>query len=456
MKNKALLPPQALDIERSLLGALLIESKAIEQIETNIIPECFYDPKHQAIYSAIATLYEVGRPIDLLTVAQQLKATNELQKVGGAHYINGLTHDVGSTANIDFWAKIVYEKYVLRQAIIKAQEVVQRAYQDETDPFDLLSESIQQLESLEQGINVADIRHVKDIATETLHEIHESMSNNERGVSMGVPTCSNEINRLTGGFIPGGLSVIAGMPGSGKTAMLLQSTLNQLQQGYKVGIISLEMKGTLLVKRLLSNITRINGYQFRDGDLSTSQFQEATKAVELLCSQNLYVTDDVYTDLNRMRATFRKMKAAGCNVVYVDYLQLIRHNLRNKSTVEINEDITRTIQRYAREFDLPIVLLSQLARQHGKKPNMESLRGGGIEQATDLIIILWDEEPSEEPQPESDLWAIIAKAKHGSTGDVKVHFNKAYQTFEDGWKGALLNYKPLDTSDTSKDKSDIF
>lgn len=456
MKNKALLPPQALDIERSLLGAMLIESRAIEQIETNLVPECFYEPKHQSIYSAIATLYEVGKPIDLLTVTQQLRANNELQKIGGAHYLSSIATDVASAAHIDEWAKVVFEKYILRQAIIKANDVIKSAYAEEADAFDLLSESIQHLEALEQGINISDIRHVKDIATETLHEIHESMVNNERGVSMGLPTCSDEINRLTGGFIPGGLSVIAGMPGSGKTAMLLQSTLNQLQMGYKVGIISLEMKGTLLVKRLLSNITRINGYQFRDGDLSTSQFQEAVKAVEQLCSQNLYVTDDVYTDLNRMRATFRKMKAAGCDVVYVDYLQLIRHSLRNKSTVEINEDITRTIQRYAREFDLPIVLLSQLARQHGKKPNMESLRGGGIEQATDLIIILWDEEPSEEPQPESDLWAIIAKAKHGSTGDVKVHFNKSYQTFEDGWKGAFSNYKPLQQLDTVKEQSDIF
>jgi len=426
------LPPQAIDVEKHLLGAILIDSRCLENIDVNLVPECFYTSEHQDIYSAIYKLHNEGKQIDTIIVCQEMKASGNKPNL---HYISSLSDEVASTAHVAVWAAVVYEKYIKRRMIQKSHQTAAKCYDDTEDAFDIVSEDTNENLNIEQGINVADIRTSEDVASETVKDLFTSMQNFKKGIRGGIPTCSEEVNRLTGGFISGGVSIIAGMPGGGKTAYMLQCALEQCKAGYVVGIVSLEMKGALLTKRLISNLTKINGYKLRDGNLTEDEYQQAIRAAQFLSEKRLHITDDVYTDLNRLRAIIRKMKQKGCQIIYIDYLQLIKMQEGKKSTAEMNEEKTQTLQRYSREFDIPIVTLCQLKREGGKKPTMESLRGGGIEAAIDLILILWEEEPSDMPKSEIDLLNIIAKAKHGSTGDVKLHFDKSHQVFTDGHYG---------------------
>lgn len=430
MKNRLELlkmPPHSAEMECAILGAIIIDSRAIEKVCDILTPETFYKIENMAIYEAIQALYRDGRPIDILTVVQSLKENGKLQQGGGIHYISELTTNVASSAHIVDHAKDIHQLYLKRRTIEICHSIISEAYSEECGGYEVITNAQADFMNLELGNLTNEIHHIKDVAIMTAKEIHESIESRKKGKTSGIPTLSPTINTCTGGFLPKGLSVVAALAGGGKTAFALQCIKQQIESGYKCGVISLEMSKTQLLKRLLSNDAEINGFKIRDGDISPTDLMRLETSIQQLSKTHLYIIDDVWVSLKNMRSIIRRMVKMGVQIVYIDYLGLIRTDIKNKPEYQVNEEITRELQRIAREFEIPIVLLSQTSRLKGKKPTMEELRGGGIEQASDLILLLHSDNDEENKTVEEPLTVIIGKAKHGTTGEVNVLFNKQYQ-----------------------------
>lgn len=427
------LPPQAIDIEKAVLGAILIDKNAINEVSELLKPESFYKTEHQAIYQAITELYEAGQAIDMLTVIQLLRKTEQLELCGGAFAISELSNKVASSANICQHAAILHEKYIKRKLIEYSSKAIELCYEEFSDGFDLLTEHQENLTTLELGHTASTIYAAIQFVPETMNELLCKIQATKEGKKQGIPTFSPLIDSMTGGFIKGGLSVIAGRPGEGKTATLLQAVIRGYQQSHRIGIISLEMSKGKLTERLLSNLAKINAYKLRDGILNDIEYADVLKQAETLMSENIFISDNPYTDEKKLRPLIRQfVKKHKVEIVYIDYFQLIKVRER-ENKVYANEGLSQTLQKIAREFDIPIVALSQQARNGNARPTMESLRGGGIEQASDLIINLWDQNyQTENVEPKSDMYAIVSKAKHGSCGDVALHYDKTIQMITDG------------------------
>lgn len=447
------IPPHANDLERAVLGAILIDGKCLDEVEQLLGYDVFYSLQHQVIYKAISELSENGRPIDLLTVVEQLKASNTLDEAGGITYISSISNDVGSTANIEEHAAILREKYMKRKIIDNAYKAIELAYQDSSDAFDLLSQQQDALSTLEIGNVISEIAVPKQYVLEALEGINKAILLQSQNKSNGIPTFSDMINGMTGGFM--NFCVIAARPGEGKTAFMLECILQNIKDRIKVGVISLEMKKTKLVERILSNVCQINGYNIRDGKLSQTEIQAINHAAEELIKSSVFITDNPYVDIRKLRPVIRQLvKRHSVEVIYIDYFQLI--NVDGKENeVGKNQMLSQTIQKISREFDIPVIALSQQSRNGKGRPSMESLRGGGIEQACDMIINLWDElYQTEEVSSEVDMLAIVSKSKHGSVGDVRINYNKTYQRMSDGWKFGIQAYNSRASSENGD--GDIF
>lgn len=426
------LPPHSAELEDAIIGAILIENRAIEAVTDILTAETFYKIENRAIYDAVQALYRDGRPIDILTVIQSLKESGNLNECGGIHYINQLTTNVASSAHIVDHAKEIHQLYLKRRTIEICHSIMAEAYSEECGGYELITNAQADFMNLELGNLTNEIHHIKDVVILTAKEIQDAIKGREDGKVPGIPTLSQTINTYTGGFLPKGLSVVAALAGGGKTAFALQCIKHQIQQGYNCGVISLEMSKTQLMKRLLSNDAEINGFKIRDGDLSPVDMMRIDKSMNELSKTNLFIIDDVWVSLKNMRSIVRRMVKLGIQIVYIDYLGLIRTDIKNKLDYQINEEITRELQRIAREFEIPIVLLSQTSRLKGKKPTMEELRGGGIEQASDLILLLHSDADEENKTLQEQLTVIIGKSKHGTTGEVNVVFNKQFQQIYEG------------------------
>jgi replicative DNA helicase len=330
-----------------------------------------------------------------------------------------------------------------------ANLIIGDGYDDSVNCFDMLNTYNKLLSNLEEGVKQVDIDHIKEVAIETVKEIKQAIDSNNEGKTIGLPTFSKTIDEMSGGFINGEVSVIAGRPGEGKTAALLQSLINIANKSHRIGLISLEMSKTLLTKRMVSNLAKINGYKLRDGKLSEFEYNEVLKAVDKLMEKQVFITDDVYISMRKMRAIIRKFVLTHkCEIVFIDYLQLIESEEQGKREDQVNFAMMRNFQKIAREFNIPIVILCQLSRNDNKRPTIESLRGGGIEQAAGLVVILYDENYLKATGVmDVEMLAIVGKARHGRTGDVTILFNKEFQTIEEVASYAGTYKPPLTTAD---------
>ena len=403
------LPPQAVEVEQAVLGAMMIDASAVTEAIDVLRPEYFYKPEHKVIYGAIASLFEKSQAIDIMTVANELKKNGELEVAGGAYYVATLTNKVASAAHIEEHAKIVQQKYIQRELIRVGSEMTKAAYEDSSDPLELLDEAESKLLTIGENNFRSDYTDMHLLVKEAISEV-EAVSKQTDKLS-GVPSGFPELDRLTSGWQKGTLLILAARPGMGKTAFALTMARNIAVDFKKpVAVFSLEMSSIELVTRLISSETRIPGKKLKQGNLE--------------------------------RAKCRRLKQQhDIQMVFVDYLQLMRGGDAYKGNREQEiSQISRQLKGLAKELKIPILALSQLSRAvetrgGDKKPQLSDLReSGAIEQDADMVMFIYRPDyyglNATEDMVEGEAQLLIEKHRSGSTGMVKLRFVKEFARFE--------------------------
>ena len=392
------LPPQAIELEEAVLGACMLETNAYETIGHILTPECFYKEVHHIIYMAIETLSAKAEPIDILTVTNYLKTTNKLEIVGGPYYITQLTNRISSAANIEFHAMVIYQKYILREMIRLFSEVVQISFQDDCEEAEMAyvyaTETIDNL--------MAGRRSDKSMLTvmrEHAEEVQRRINMKDAGQMTGIKTGIVDLNRITNGWKPGELIIVAGRPGMGKTAVALNLfTKSAAKSGKKTLFFSLEMDDISLADRLVCSYGGIDPDNLKTGQVSNEEMQAYCTARKELENLPIYIDDSARVNIKHISTISRSKRRKGeCDMVVIDYLQLIEiqeqsgyGNFKNRER-EVAE-MSRALKLLAKELKIPVLLLCQLSRAvesraGHKQPQLADLReSGAIEQDADIVI----------------------------------------------------------------------
>jgi replicative DNA helicase len=469
-------PPQAVDIEKAVLGAMLIEREAIPQVIEILPPDAFYASQHQKVYDAILGLFERGNPVDLITVGEELRRNGELENVGGEYYLSELTTHVASAANVEYHTRIITEKSLLRKLIETMTAHVGDAYDPSADAFELLD----QVESDIFRISDTQLRRaatsMNEVLKDTLSRL-EAIHGRESGIT-GVPTGFRALDNLTGGWQPSDLIIIAARPSMGKTAFALASARNSaLHQKDPVGvaIFSLEMSAGQLAQRLLTSEARVDAQAARTGRLSDDDWPKLARAAGRLSSAPIYIDDTPGLSILELRAKCRRLKAEhDIGLVVVDYLQLMHGTLQSRSSNREQEiaQISRSLKGLAKELNVPVLALSQLSRAvetrgGDRRPQLSDLReSGSIEQDADVVAFIYRAErygitvDEHGNSTEGLAEIIVGKQRNGPVGDVRLAFVHQHARFEnlttyyaepsaqlgsEGAEGAAGELPPVDT-----------
>lgn len=391
------IPPQAPEIENAILGALIIESDSYSKISGILKSEMFYKNENQIIFEIIAGMHHDNKMVDLLTVVQRLKECNKLDEVGGPLYITGLTRNIASSIHIEQHTQIVVDKYILRNAILKANEIQKIAY--ENGSIDDISELLQQFETEvtniftgnEKGSSMFEAIH------DTFSEIEKRNQETRSGKLPGITTGFKTLDLITGGWRKGRLIVLGGRPGHGKSSLALHFALKAAEKNIPVFFFSMEMIKTELVEICLSGISAISRTSIRDGHLSDDDFSRLQRAAGIIEKLPIKWFDNTSLTVNQICSIVRnQLMKTGKGIVIIDYLQLIRPEKTSKNQIREQQiaEISRTLKRMTISEKIPVILLSQLNRQaEGEKPKLSHLReSGSIEQDSDMVLFVWKPE----------------------------------------------------------------
>jgi len=446
------IPPQAPELEVAVLGEIMVEEDAEFDVADILHPDVFYDERHKKIYQAIQDLFANHQKVDMLTVIEQLRRNNDLEAVGGPYYVSKLTENVGSAAHLEFHAKILVQKYIQRELIKISSEIQTKSYDASIDVDDLLDFSERRLFDLAYGNIKGESKHIKSVLKETIEELEE-LSKKEDTLT-GVPTGFSELDRITGGWQPSDLVIVAARPSMGKTAFVLSMARNMAVDYHKsVAIFSLEMPASQLVKRLISMQAEVSSQKLRTGKLSDDEWLALSEKIEPLNDANIIIDDTPQTSIFELRAKARRLKMKyDIDILIVDYLQLMTASgdYKNSREQEVSQ-ISRGLKAVAKELNIPVIALSQLnrsveMRSGDKRPQLSDLReSGAIEQDADLVVFIHRpeqyglKEDSEGNSTEGLAEIIIAKHRNGALADVRLHFAKEFTKFEE--------YEKVDISD---------
>ena len=427
------LQPQALDVEKAVLGALMIDKDAYAVVCEMLHPESFYEPRNQKVYAAVRDLSMAERPVDVLTVTEQLAKNGDLEEVGGPVYVAELSSRVASSANIEYHARIIAQKYLARQLISFASVIETKAFDDTTDIDDLMQEAEGSLFELSQRNMKKDYTQIDPVIKNAVEVIQKAAANKD-GIT-GVPTGYHKLDDITSGWQASDLVIIAGRPAMGKTSFALSMAKN-IAADYKVpmAFFSLEMSNVQLVNRLISNCCEIQGKKIQNGQLQPDEWERLDKRMNDLIGAPLYVDDTPGLSVFELRTKARRLvREHGVKLIMIDYLQLMNANgMRFSSRQEEVSTISRSLKGLAKELDIPILALSQLNRGvesreglEGKRPQLSDLReSGAIEQDADMVLFVHRPEYYHIYQDDNgrDLHGmaqiIIAKHRKGATADV--------------------------------------
>jgi len=470
------LPPQAIDLEEAVLGALMIEKHAMTLIGEILTPESFYKDSHGIIYKAIRALASNAEPIDILTVTSELRKKGQLELVGGAFYITQLTNRVASAANIEFHARIISEKFLQRELIRISGEIQTEAFEDSSDAFDLLDSAEKKLFELSQGNIKKSMQSMNKVIKDTLRDIEDLK--HKTGKFTGVPSGFTKLDRITSGFQKSDLIIVAARPGMGKTAFALSvarnASLSNLSEGEAprgVAIFSLEMGNKQMVSRMISSEAEIHGHKLRTGELKDYEWAQLNSKITNLSEAPIFIDDTPALSVFELRAKCRRLKQqSNIQMVLIDYLQLMRGddaNAKNGNREQEVSYISRSLKALAKELDVPVIALSQLSRMterrtgSSSRPMLSDLReSGSIEQDADMVMFLYRDEyyasmgmdtsegNKEQQQPDHGIKGltevIIAKNRHGSVGSAFAKFVGEYSKFVDlsPYERSALNSKP--------------
>jgi replicative DNA helicase len=438
------IPPQALEMEQAVLGALLLEKDALNKIVDVVRPEMFYKESNKLIYESVNKLFQNSEPIDLLTVKNHLSTTGMLEAAGGVYYLTELTSKVASAANIEYHARVIAQKYLMRELIKIGDGVVNSAFDETTDVFDLLDRTEQDLFSLSETNLRRNYMAMSDLVVTTLKKL-EAIQGTEGGVT-GVATGFSLLDQMTSGFHPADLVIIAARPAMGKTAFTLSMARNSaVRFGTPVAFFSLEMDAPQLVQRLLCAEAEVDAQKVRTGRLERYEWEQLTSRIGGLSKAPLYIDDTPALSIMDLRAKGRRLKAEkNIGMIIIDYLQLMTGNVKSGGNREQEiAGISRGLKELAKELSIPIIALSQLSRSvetrgGDKKPMLSDLReSGSIEQDADMVMFLYRPEyygltTYEDGSSTANVCeVIIAKQRSGPVGDVKLQFIKKFAKFAD-------------------------
>ncbi|GAB4201333.1 MAG: replicative DNA helicase [Bacteroidia bacterium] len=435
--------PQATDIEEALLGALMLEKDAYIKIGDIVFAEMFYKPQHQEIFKAIQNLFQRSDPIDLLSVTQELKRLGKLEIIGGAYYLTQLTYKVASAAHIEYYARVLLQKYLQREVIRICTETIHNAFEDGVDIFDLIEYATKNIFELVETVTKTREKDLKSLVNETLDGLKTSIET--KGLT-GVPSGLIEIDAITNGWQKSHFIILAARPGMGKSALMLTFAKNAaIDYNIPVAIFSLEMTSQDIVKRLLSTVTHISLHKINNAQLADYELIQIAQTMEKLENVPLFIDDTSSLSLTELRAKARRLKAQhNIQLIIVDYLQLMSN--RDRASFNTNREqeisgISRGLKTLAKELDIPIIALSQVNRavereKESKMPKLADLReSGSLEQDADMVFFIYRPEyytkDDTEPELKNVAFINIAKNRHGRTAEVKLRFNAMYSYFSD-------------------------
>lgn len=424
------IPPQAVDVEEAVLGALMLERDAYVTVSDIIDTPSFYKEEHQNIFDVIKYLSVHEKTVDLLIVTQELRNRNLLDKVGGPLFITQLTSRVASAAHIGFHARIIAQKFIQREMIRKASEIIKMAYDDHEDVENLSEAWRKYGDQIEDVFTVADMgSSLKTVLKSTIKEIEEDCVRLKENKSPGIPTGFAQLDTNTGGWRPGNLIILGARPGTGKTSIGLHWAVMAAKAGYSVVFYSFEMRAEDLTKILLAVESNIYRSNIRDGNLTSTDWTQLNKAVSTLERLPITIQDSAGLTINQVQSSIRKNRKCGkCELVILDYLQLTKSS-QPKAIRELEiAEISRTLKITALRENIPIIALSQLNRAaDGETPKLSHLReSGAIEQDADLVCFLH--------KPDSNQNVIrlsVAKHRRGRLGEIDIHCNDQMTRFSE-------------------------
>ena len=451
--------PQALDLEEVVLGAAMLEKEAFSNISEKLRPNSFYLKAHQEIFQVMMDLFANSKPIDILTVHEELRKRGQLEGIGGVNYLMEITNKVSSSANIEYHAHIILQKFIQRELITVSTSTINDAFADSKDVLEMLDQAEQALFDItDKNLNTG-FQKISAVAAEVAKSI-ELLSQREDGLT-GVTTGFKELDQITNGWQASDLIIIAARPGMGKTAFTLSLAANAAESGKGVAIFSLEMANAQLVQRLISMESMIPASKLREAKLSDDQWPILAKSVEKLSSMPVFIDDTPSINIFELRAKCRRLKQQhNIGLVVIDYLQLMSAGASGKRGNREQEisSISRALKGMAKELNLPVIALSQLSRAvetrgGDKRPMLSDLReSGAIEQDADIVTFIYrpDYYDLADGEEVSDNTAeiIISKHRNGSLGSVNLQFLKEYVKFVDNVDFSFRN--------TPGDRGDIF
>jgi len=438
------LPPQALDLEEAVLGAIMLEKDAIIAVMDIIRAESFYKDAHQKIFKAVLDLSQELQPIDILTVTEELRKRDELDLIGGPFYITQLASKVSSAAHIEYHARIIAQKYIQRELIRVSTEIQGRAYDDSIDVNDLIDFSESELFKVAEGNIKKETTKINLIIEDALSQIEEA-SKREDGLS-GVPSGYTKLDRVTSGWQRSDLVIIAGRPSMGKTALVLSMTRNMaIDHNKGVALFSLEMSSVQLINRLIVSETELPSDKIRNGRLEPFEWEQLEYKIKRLVDANIFIDDTPAISVFELRAKCRRlMSQQEIDIIIIDYLQLMTGSTETRGNREQEVSmISRSLKAIAKELNVPIIALSQLnrsveMRSGTKRPQLSDLReSGAIEQDADMVLFIHRPEKYGFTEDEDGnslrgmAEIILSKHRNGALADIKLRFREELAKFED-------------------------
>lgn len=440
-------PPNAVDFEKLVIGILLIDKKGLDESIDLLTPEVFYDPRHQVIFSAVLQLFQSNRPVDMPSVIHELKKEEKLSLAGGDAYIIDLTLGVSSSANVEYYVRVILEKFILRKLIEVSAEVIDKSYKENTEVFELLDKAEQAFFEITNGT----IKKGFDTANTLVQQAIDTIVSlkDKQGLS-GVPSGFKDLDKETGGWQNSDLIIIAARPAMGKTAFILSMARNiVVENKIPLALFSLEMASVQLITRMIASETQISSEKLRKGTLDEQEWSRLFSNVTELENAPLYIDETPSLSVFDFRAKCRRLVMQhGVKIIMVDYLQLMTAGSAGKGAGNREQEIatiSRSLKAIAKELNVPVIALSQLSRtvesRPGKRPQLSDLReSGAIEQDADIVSFIfrpeyykidkWDNDPEgEETSTENQAEIIIAKHRNGATADVRLSFLKNFARF---------------------------
>ena len=451
-------PPRDLDVEQAVLGALMLEKDAYSVVCDLLKPESFYDPVNSMVYAAIQQLGAAQKPIDMLTVTEQLHLDGNLEKIGGPVVVSELTSRVLSGANVEYHARIVAQKYLARELISFSSDISTKAFDEVHDVDDLLQEAEGRLFEISQRNVKKDVTQINPVIEQAIKQI-QAAANRASGLS-GLESGFHELDKLTSGWQSSDLIIIAARPAMGKTAFVLSMAKNMaVNYEIPVAIFSLEMSNVQLVNRLISNVCELGGEKIKSGQLSPMEWDQLMSRVKELQDARLYIDDTPSLSILELRTKARRLvREHQVRFIIIDYLQLMNATgMKFGSREQEVSMISRSLKQLAKELDIPIVALSQLNRsvetrgkdgdRDSKRPQLSDLReSGAIEQDADIVCFI--HRPEYYLRSDTDMEGrnirglaefIVAKHRSGRVDDVKMRFRKEFARFENWEDGPMVS-----------------